>query len=184
MAPAGGEGIIGELLPGEDSSVSDPVELQHWISLYEERREIFRRRLDRADDPTAHARIQDYLDWANQRIAFWRNRHAQLAGILLDPQTRTMTGRAGRVSLTRREYELLSYLADHPGRHVPASLLVGRAWPDSDLCEEQLRTYVARLRRKMAEAGTPCRLVADRPRGYVLLFDEDVTAETGASIAS
>jgi DNA-binding response OmpR family regulator len=184
MAPAGDEGMTGELLPGEDSAVTDPVELQHWISLYEERREIVRRRLERAKDTATQARMQDYLGWLDQRVAFWRNRHAQLAGILLNPQTRTMTGRDGRVSLTRREYELLSYLADHPGRHVPAGLLVGRAWPDSDLCEEQLRTYVARLRRKMAEAGTPCRIVADRPRGYVLLFDEDVSAETGASIAS
>lgn len=184
MAPAGEQGMTGELVPGEDSSVTDPVELQHWISLYEERREIWRRRLSRANDPILRAGAQDHLEWINQRIHFWRNRHAQLAGILLDPQTRAMTGRDGRVSLTRREYELLSYLADHPGRHVPASLLVARAWPDSDLCEEQLRTYVARLRRKMAEAGTPCRLVADRPRGYVLLFDEDVVAEAGASIAS
>src|SRR5919108_6671258 len=103
MAPAGEEGMTGELLPGEDPSVTDPVELQHWISLYEERREIWRRRLGRAKDSTAHERIQDHLDWINQRIAFWRNRHAQLAGILLDPQTRTMTGRDGRVSLTRRE---------------------------------------------------------------------------------
>lgn len=168
------EGLVGELLPGEDPTISDPVELQHWVSLYAERREIWRRRLRRTRDPEARAAVHAYLAWIEERIAFWRNRHAQHAGIRLEPATRQLTGRLGAVRLTRREFELLGYLADHPGRHIPAALLVSRAWPDSDLCEEQLRTYLGRLRRKMARAGTPARIVADRPHGYVLTVDEDV----------
>lgn len=172
------------MLPGEDPDVSDPVELQHWISIYEQRLAIWRRRARRARDAETQAQRLDYLDWLNGRLEFWRNRHARFAGLRLDPTTREMTGRTGTLALTRREFELLSYLADHPGRHVPASLLVARAWPDADLCEEQLRTYVGRLRRKMEQVGTPCRLVADRPRGYVLLFDEDVAATASMSTAS
>ena len=177
------DGLAGELLPGEDPTVSDPVELEHWVSLYEERREIWRRRLRRTRDLEARVRLNAYLAWIEKRLAFWRNRHAQCAGIWLDAATREMAGRRGRVKLTRREFELIAYLADHPGRHTPAALLVSRAWPDSDLCEEQLRTYLGRLRRKMAQAGTPARIVADRPQGYVLTADEDVTA-AGPSLAS
>ena len=184
MAVGATEGRPGELLPGEDPEVSDPVELQHWVSIYEERLAICKRRTRRARDAQAQVQRLEYLQWVRSRLDFWRDRHARYAGLRLDPATREMSGRAGTVALTRREFELLSYLADHPGRHVPAGLLVARAWPDADLCEEQLRTYVGRLRRKMARVGTPCRLVAERPRGYVLLFDEDVAATASASSAS
>ena len=166
------------LLPGEDPAVADPVEIQHWIAMYEERLEIWRRRLRRARDPVSRTELQRQLEEFQARTAFWRNRHAQLAGLRLDPVTREMAGRQGAVRLTRREYELMSYLADHPGRHTPPALLVGRAWQDAELCEEQLRTYVTRLRRKLRAAGAPCRIIAERARGYVLVFDEDVVAST------
>lgn len=179
-----GEEPTGELLPGEDPAVTDPVELQHWISLYEERTEIYRRRLRRTRDASNRARLHRHLEWLDRRVHELRNRHAQLAGVVLNPQSRDVTGRQGSAPLTRREYELLSYLTDHPGRHTPASLLVSRAWPDSDLCEEQLRTYVARLRRKLAEIGAPCRILAERPRGYVLQLDEDVVAEAAHPVAN
>jgi DNA-binding response OmpR family regulator len=174
------EDTKGELLPGEDPDITDPIEIEHWITLYEERLEIWRRRLRQTPEPAVRGGQQAYLEWLVERVGFWRDRHARQAGLRLDPMTKELSGRQGTVTLTRREFELLSYLADHPGRHIPASLLVARAWPDSDLCEEQLRTYVGRLRRKMAEVRTPCRIYAERPRGYVLQFEEGVgpTAET------
>lgn len=167
------DGPVEELLPGEDPGVRDPVEIQHWITLYEQRREIWRRRLRRARDDEARMRLQRTLQWVEARVAYWRNRHAQLAGIAVEPVSRRLTGRTGTAALTSREYQLLSHFADHPGQHIPPSLLVSRAWPDADLCEEQLRTYVVRLRRKMRAAGAPCRIVAERTRGYALLFDDD-----------
>lgn len=184
MAVGATEGHVGELLPGEDPEVADPVELQHWISTYEDRLAIWKRRTRRARDAETQAQRLEYVEWLKRRLEFWRDRHAHCAGLRLDPVTREVSGRTGTVALTRREFELLSYLADHPGRHVPASLLVARAWPDADLCEEQLRTYVGRLRRKLASVGTPCRVVAERPRGYVLVFDEDVAATASMSSAS
>ena len=157
-----------ELLPGEDPDVRDPVEVEHWISLYEERRNIWQRRLRRAATAEERVDAERYLDWLRGRLAFWRDRHTALSGIQLDPVRRTVTGRLGSVPLTRREFQLLAFLADHPGRHFPAALLVMRAWQDADLCEEQLRTYLVRLRRKLIEAGVDCRIAAERPRGYVL----------------
>lgn len=167
------DGPVEGLLPGEDPDVRDPVEIQHWITLYEQRREIWRRRLRRARDVEARMRLQRTIQWAEARLAYWRNRHARFAGIAVEPVSRRLTGRTGTVALTRREYQLLSHFADHPGQHIPPSLLVSRAWPDADLCEEQLRTYMVRLRRKMGVAGAPCRIVAERTHGYALVFDDD-----------
>jgi DNA-binding response OmpR family regulator len=178
------ESSAAHLLPDEDPEVTDPVEIQHWVSLYEERREIWQRRVRRNREPGRRAELQAYTAWLEERISFWRNRHAQCAGLRLDPQTREITGRLATVRLTRREFELIAYLADHPGRHTPAGLLVSRAWPDSDLCEEQLRTYLGRLRRKLAQAGAPARIVADRPHGYVLAVDADVGTPAGTGLAS
>lgn len=164
--------VVKELLPGEDPSVRDPVEVEHWITLYEERRSIWQRRLRRAASPQERVALERYLEWLRDRLAFWRDRHTALSGIQLDPSRRSVTGHRGTVPLTRREFQLLSFLADHPGRHFPAALLVMRAWPDADLCEEQLRTYLVRLRRKLDEAGVACRILAERPRGYVLVIDQ------------
>ena len=163
---------VQELLPGEDPSVRDAVEVEHWISLYEERRSIWQRRLRRARSAEERVELERYLERLRERLAFWRERHTALSGIQLDPIRRTVTGHLATVPLTRREFQLLSFLADHPGRHFPAALLVMRAWPDADLCEEQLRTYLVRLRRKLSDAGAACRIVAERPRGYVLFIDQ------------
>lgn len=160
-----------DLLPGEDPSVSDPVEVEHWITLYEERRSIWQRRLGRAASPEERVPLEKYLEWLRERLDFWRARHTELSGLQIDPARRTVTGHRGQVPLTRREFQLLSFLADHPGRHFPAALLVMRAWPDADLREEQLRTYLVRLRHKLDDAGVAGRIVAERPLGYVLLID-------------
>jgi DNA-binding response OmpR family regulator len=121
--------------------------------------------VQRRPPPEFRFRLEGHLRWVRDRASFWRERHAELTGLHLDA-----------------EFQLLSFLSDHPGRHFPAGLLVARAWPDSDLCEEQLRTYLVRLRRKLEAAGAPCRIVARRPNGYVPLAED--RPDLSASAAS
>jgi DNA-binding response OmpR family regulator len=80
----------------------------------------------------------------------------------------TYAGR--RLLLTRREAELLSFLARRPGQFFSAAQLVSLAWAAPELSAEQLRTYVVRLRRHLATTGVPARLVSEPRRGYGLVF--------------
>jgi two-component system, OmpR family, lantibiotic biosynthesis response regulator NisR/SpaR len=104
------------------------------------------------------------------RLEFWEGRVWELAGLDLDMQRRALTYAGQRLSLTRRETELLAFLARRPGQFYSASQLVVLAWRTPALSAEQLRTYVVRLRRHLAESGVPCRLVSEPRRGYGLVF--------------
>lgn len=157
--------VEADLLPGEDPTVDDLVEVEQWIALYEVRRQIWLRRARRARGEVAgvdeeRARIDD-------RLAFWRRRHVELGGVL-SLGGDELAGLSGPVALTRREAQLLRFLADNPGQRFPAAVLLRRAWPDQALSEEQLRTYVSRLRRKLSEAGGVASISAERPKGYLL----------------
>ena len=77
--------------------------------------------------------------------------------------------RTVRTSL--RERQLLNALLGHPGRTLTARALLTQAWHSPYLTEEQLRTYVVRLRRKLEHLGAPCTLVNRRGHGYALVFD-------------
>ncbi|MGH7904936.1 MAG: winged helix-turn-helix domain-containing protein [Candidatus Dormibacteraceae bacterium] len=103
-----------------------------------------------------------------ERLQFWRRRHRELQGIDFRPGDRTLRHDGASVTLSRREAELFSVLLDHPGHTISARELVWRAWREPGLSAEQLRTYVVRLRRKLEELGTPCRLVTRPRKGYAL----------------
>ena len=92
-------------------------------------------------------------------------------GLEIDVTTGQVRYRGRTVEMTRREYQLLRFLMERPGTFYPARALLARAWHASYLSEEQVRTYVARLRRKLAQLDVPCELVTRRQQGYALLFD-------------
>jgi len=76
------------------------------------------------------------------------------------------------VHLTKREYQLFARLADRSPDFTSAEQLLSEAWHDSRLPQETMRTYVVRLRRKLAQLGAPVQ-IANRSRlGYSLMFDE------------
>jgi len=104
------------------------------------------------------------------RLEFWERRLWDLAGLDLDVRRRVLTYAGQRLTLTRREAELLAFLARRPGQFYSASQLVSLAWAAPALSPEQLRTYVVRLRRHLASSGVPARLVSEPRRGYGLVF--------------
>ena len=67
------------------------------------------------------------------------------------------------VTLTRREYELLAYLAGHPGRAFTRSELLDRVWGEDFVgTERTVDQHVAQLR---ARLGAEC-IETVRGRGY------------------
>jgi DNA-binding winged helix-turn-helix (wHTH) protein len=54
--------------------------------------------------------------------------------------------------------------------------LLVEAWHDGHLPEETLRTYVARLRTKLASLGATARIKNRPRRGYAIVFSEPAIA--------
>jgi DNA-binding response OmpR family regulator len=79
----------------------------------------------------------------------------------LDPAGHALDGPTGRQSLTPTEFRLLAALMAAPGSVVRRRELVRAGWPDGAMVSENtLDQYVARLRRKLAEAGNHGRAIA------------------------
>lgn len=83
--------------------------------------------------------------------------------------------RAGETQrFTRREIEVLVYLADHAERPVPREELLNKVWGYDRQLELETRTvdiHIAKLRRKLeADPKAPRHLVTVRGAGYRLLI--------------
>jgi DNA-binding response OmpR family regulator len=100
----------------------------------------------------------------------------ELAGTVLDSESRTITRGDRSATFSRRDWELLSFLLGNPGQWFSAEELVRHAWRSSRYSAEQLRSYVMRLRRKMAPLDLPFTVTSQQGRGY--RFDLD-GSETG-----
>ena len=173
------------LLEREDPSTPYASDARHWIAIYRERIELYRDLLERARGlpvtrsrrgPDAGAAAQDA--WAleeslhdcEQRLEFWYARQWTLEGLELDRECRRVGFRGRWVQLTGREFQLLDTLAHRNGGFMRPQQLLVEAWRDSRLPEETLRTYIVRLRAKLAELGVGAQIV-NRPRhGYALVF--------------
>jgi DNA-binding response OmpR family regulator len=76
------------------------------------------------------------------------------AALQLDPAGHALDGPTGRQPLTPTEFRLLAALMAAPGDVVRRRELARAGWPDGAVvAENTLDQYVARLRRKLAEAG-------------------------------
>ena len=72
--------------------------------------------------------------------------------------------------LTKREFQLLRFLLDHPDRFYSANHLLNGAWAEPGLYPEEVRNYVRRLRKILADLAIPAQLVNRPRRGYSLVF--------------
>jgi two-component system response regulator ResD len=95
----------------------------------------------------------------------------EIQGMTLDGGTRRLAFGGSHVSFTRQEWDLFSILLSHPDRFLGAREILRLGWHAGDHAAEQLRTYVHRLRRKLAPLDLPCRLLSEHGLGYCLLFD-------------
>jgi len=172
------------LIQGEVPDTTDLDDARQWVTIYRElvtfadrtlnrlRREAGGNgKTERSEASDADGRwMEGHLRRLQSRLDFWERRLWELAGLDLDVRRRVLTYAGQRLTLTRREAELLSFLARRPGQYFLAAQLVSLAWGAPELSAEQLRTYVVRLRRHLATTGVPARLVSEPRRGYGLVF--------------
>ena len=175
---------IEQLLDREDPDTGYASDARHWITIYRERIALYRDLLDRARHVSARslfarqptslagdiAILEEQLRRSERRLDFWYRRQWELEGLQLDQEDRTVTHRERSVRLTGREFQLLETLARRAGQHVRAQQLLVEAWRDSRLPEETLRTYIVRLRAKLAELDAGIEIVNRPHHGYALMF--------------
>lgn len=101
-------------------------------------------------------------------------RTISLDGMEID--TENLKGRSGsdEIDFTKREVELLSYLARHPDRPIPREELLLKVWGYARNLDIETRTvdiHIAKLRRKIeADPKEPVNLITVRGAGYRLIL--------------
>jgi two-component system response regulator MprA len=89
--------------------------------------------------------------------------------IVLDPAAHAIVYEGRVVRVTPTEFRVLAALVARPGEVVRRLTLVSAAWPDGAIVHDNtLDAYIARLRRKLREAGAPVTIETARGVGYVL----------------
>jgi len=95
----------------------------------------------------------------------------ELEGLVFDARQRTVKSADATVSLTKREWQLLSFFLTNPNQFFSAEEVVLPAWgPDASI--EQFRTYVTRLRQKLLPFKGVCEVVNEKGRGYRLQLQQ------------
>jgi DNA-binding response OmpR family regulator len=153
-------------LPGEDLTTVSLPEVAGWISIYEELAAVLRSVLSRVDGRPEREDLDGQLAWIESRLALWRDRHADLAGVAIDRKDHTLTFAGRSIALTRREADLLDFLLRHPRRPFTSKQLATLAWQNSSLSDAQVRTYIMRLRSRLRELGLQEVITVVRNRGY------------------
>ena len=154
--------------PGEDLNTSVLAEVAGWISIYEELASVLRSVITRAGEQPSVDGLRRNLGWIEQRLAMWRDRHAELAGVVIDIKTHSLTYAGRSLRLTRRETDLLDFMLRHPRRPFTTKQLATLAWQNSRLSDAQVRTYMMRLRNRLREVGLEKAITVVRNRGYAV----------------
>jgi DNA-binding response OmpR family regulator len=91
-------------------------------------------------------------------------------GITVDPERRIVEVHGRTIDLTRMEFELLAFLAAHPGQVFSRQTLLDRVWgADAYVGERTVDVHIRWLREKIERSpATPERIVTVRGVGYKL----------------
>lgn len=153
-------------LPGEDLTTSVLPEVAGWIAIYEELASVIRSVISRANGSPDTEELTANLAFIENRLAAWRDRHAELAGVVIDRKEHLLTYAGKSLRLTRREADLLDFLLRHPRRTFTSKQLATLAWQNSRLSDAQVRTYIMRLRIRLRGVGLEEVITVTRNRGY------------------
>lgn len=161
-----------------------PQDTKHWISVYREmiafKDDLLKRvagnlahvsraaKSDLSDDVTL---IQGQLDRYRRRMDFWVERQLELEELTIDAKARTLSFRDNSITLTKREFQLLTVLMSRPDKYFSAEQLLVEAWHDGRLPEESMRTYISRVRKKLKTLGNGGDVVNKSRKGYTLTFE-------------
>jgi hypothetical protein len=170
-------------LEGEDLKTSHWEDARHWMSIYADLLEFKRGLLDRVRRDIGTLRpdaqkaasvdlriIVDQIQGYQARLDLWYKRIWDLQGLWLDPTGRMIRHKGNDVALTKREFQLLQFLLSHPHRYFTTTQILGQAWADPALFPEEVRNYIRRLRKILADLAIPVDIVNKPGRGYSLVF--------------
>jgi DNA-binding response OmpR family regulator len=173
-------------LAGEDLTTTHWEDARHWLSIYADllnfKRGILARiRRDMTKlSPIAQAAVSVDLRLVESQMASYEKRHAlwtkrskELRGLFVEPGDRTVRHGHRSIALTNREFQLMQLLLDHPHRYFTTSQILGQAWSEPALSPEEVRNYIQRLRKILANLGAPAELTNKPGRGYSLEFRPD-----------
>jgi DNA-binding response OmpR family regulator len=94
----------------------------------------------------------------------------------LDPATDFVLRGDRRIALTAREFALLQYFMQNPGKILSRTLILENVWDSNyEGLSNVVDVYVNSLRNKLEEHGEPRLIATVRGRGYVLQESADET---------
>jgi len=113
-----------------------------------------------------------------------RSSEVSVGRVKIDPVRKRVTLDGTEVRLTAREYELLSFMAQHPGRTFSRVEILDAVWGSSSYrSEPSVTVHVRRLRMKVeANPSAPRLLQTVRGFGYRLAADHSERPLTGVAI--
>jgi Transcriptional regulatory protein, C terminal len=174
-------------LDGEDLETSHWEDARHWMSIYDDLIRFKRGLLGRVERDLAALPavaqkaaavdlqiIGDQLEGYQSRLDLWYRRVWDLQGLWLDGESQMVKYKGTETHLTRREFQLLQFLLDHPHRFFTADQIKDRAWAEPSLHPEEVRNYVRRIRTILAGLEIPCDLMNRPHKGYSLVFRADL----------
>jgi DNA-binding response OmpR family regulator len=106
-----------------------------------------------------------------------RRRNGTMPGVLqsfgdivIDPRARRVTKGGSEVTLTRREFDILEFLARHPGEVIARDKFCDSLWGEAVYVTERvIDTHIASLRRKIEnDPSDPRHILSVRGVGYKL----------------
>jgi two-component system KDP operon response regulator KdpE len=82
----------------------------------------------------------------------------------IDPETRRVLVKGREVRLTPKEFDLLVYLAQHPGKVITHRRLLAAVWGDNSMEQPQyLHVFVGHLRKKLEPEDHSTRYILTEP---------------------
>lgn len=85
----------------------------------------------------------------------------------IDPESRQVRVRGKEVHLTPKEFELLTFMARHPGKVLTHRVLLNAVWGGQSVQQpEYLRVFINQLRKKIEPGEQPKYIITDPWVGY------------------
>jgi two-component system, OmpR family, phosphate regulon response regulator PhoB len=96
----------------------------------------------------------------------------ELEGLRLDPMSRRVTTKDGKLELSPSEFRLLHFFMTHPGRIYSRAQLLDQVWGDHVFIEERtVDVHIRRLRKALEPSGHDRLIDTVRGSGYGLRSD-------------
>jgi DNA-binding response OmpR family regulator len=94
----------------------------------------------------------------------------ELGGLVFDAERRVVQRGETEVAFTKREWEILAFFLASPNQYFRAEEILAQTW-GTDASAEQLRTYITRMRQKLAPFEAWSNLITEKGRGYCLVLE-------------